>query len=169
MVVRAADGEIINVKSWLPTLTMGDLHALRPKLRLRNSAELFLCFCCGHEVLLRKHMQGGHFFAHKEKTSAERSHCIYQQDHVISEADRDRIRYHGQREGERHKKAKALIARVIAADSNFSPPEIEKTWTTFEDGWRRPDVSSTWHDQRIVFEAQISNTYPQVVAERTSF
>lgn len=35
--------------------------------------------------------------------------------------------------------------------------------------WRKPDVSTEWNGKRIVFEAQVSNTYPQIVAERTDF
>ena len=88
---------------------------------------------------------------------------------MISSEERDRIRYHDQREGLRHIKTKELTARILRSDPRFSEPEIEKRWTSFSDGWRKPNVVSKWNAQRIVFEVQVSNTYPQVVAERTNF
>lgn len=168
MVRRASDGEIIEVRDWIATQTEKQIHSLRPKIRQENS-EKFSCFYCGHDVLLRKHKCGGHYFAHKEKTASEKAECIYQQSRMISSEERDRIRYHGQREGLRHIKTKELTVRVLRSDPRFSEPEIEKRWTSFSDGWRKPDVASVWNGQRIVFEVQVSNTYPQVVAERTDF
>ena len=171
MVRRVSNGEIIDVSAWLPTQTEEEIHFLRTKIRQENG-ERFSCFCCGHDVLLRKHEHGGHYFAHKEKNAAEKAKCLYQQKGIISLEERNRIRYHGQREGSRHIKTKQLIKKILCSDPGFSQPEIEKTWTTFADGWRKPDVASKWNGQpiqQIVFEAQVSNTYPQVVAERTDF
>ena len=168
MVRRASDGEIIEVVTWLPTQTEEQIHCLRPKIRQKNG-EKFSCFCCGYDVRLRKHKRGGHFFVHRKKNAAEKAKCLYQQNRIISLEDRDRIRYHGQREGFRHIKTKILIEKILCSDPRFSKPEIEKRWTTFADGWRKPDVASKWNGQPIVFEAQVSNTYPQVVAERTDF
>lgn len=168
MVRRVSNGELIVVSKWLPRQTEGQIHFLRTKIRQKNG-EKFQCFYCGHDVLLRKHEYGGHFFAHKEKDVAEKAKCLYQQKKIISIEDRNRIRYHGQREGLRHIKTKELIAQILCTDTQFSMPDIEKTWTTFTDGWRKPDVASKWNGQSIVFEAQVSNTYPQIVAERTDF
>jgi competence CoiA-like predicted nuclease len=169
MVYHLSTEEIIEVKKWLSTKTEGEIHKLRPKIRRKVNDAQFVCFCCGHEVLLRKHEQGGHFFAHKEKNIAEKSNCLYQQKGLISIDDLNRIRYHGQREGIRHKKTKEIIVRILNADRRFLGIEIEKVWTSFSDGWRKPDVAAIWDGQKIVFEAQVSNTYPQVVAERTEF
>ena len=169
MVRRESDGEIIDVATWLPTQTEGEIHALRPQLRQGWPEAMFICFCCGHDVLLRKHASGGHYFAHKEKTAAEKAECIYQQERGISLADLDRLRYHGQREGPRHIRTKELIERILRADPRFDEPVVEKRWTSFADGWRKPDVASIWDNLPVVFEAQVSNTYPQIVAERTDF
>ena len=154
---------------WLPTLTEGEVHTLRPRLRRDRPEVRFTCFCCGHDVLLRKHSHGGHFFAHKEKSAADKANCLYQQERGLSHADLDRLRYHGQREGSRHIRTKELIERILRADRRFAKPEVEKRWTTFADGWRKPDVASKWVNVPVVFEAQVSNTYPQIVAERTDF
>jgi uncharacterized protein DUF6035 len=169
MVRRFPDGAPFEVATWLRTLTRGEIHALRPQLRQGRPAARFVCFCCGHDVLLRQHVSGGHYFAHKEKTAAEKAECLYQQERGISRADLDRLRYHGQREGPRHVRTKGLIERILRADPRFAEPVVEKTWTSFADGWRKPDVASAWGGLPVVFEAQVSNTYPQVVAERTDF
>lgn len=79
------------------------------------------------------------------------------------------MRYQGQREGSRHKRTKELICRIIGSDSGFSTPQVEKRWNSFNEGWRKPDVATNWNGLPVVFEAQVSNTYPGVVAERTEF
>lgn len=168
MVRRISDDGVIEVRTWMATQTEEQIHCLRTKIRLENG-EKFSCFYCGHDVLLRKHERGGHYFAHKEKNAADKAECIYQQNRIISPRDRDRIRYQGQREGLRHIKTKELITEILRSDPGFSEPEIEKRWITFTDGWRKPDVASIWNQKPIVFEVQVSNTYPQVVAERTDF
>ncbi len=169
MVRRVDTGEVLDVEDWIPSQTLGQIHALRPDLRQRREAARFVCFCCGHPVLLKKHANGGHFFAHKEKGDAEKAGCLYQDGRSPGLADIDRLRYQGQREGARHRRTKDLIARILRADARFAEPVIEQVWTSFSDGWRKPDVASKWDGLPVVFEAQVSNTYPQIVAERTVF
>jgi hypothetical protein len=169
MVRRLSDGAVFEVATWLPTLTLGEIHTLRPRLRQKSEKAQFACFCCGHPVLMRQHATGGHYFAHKEKTAADKANCLYQEDQHLSLADIDRLRYQGQREGARHIRTKDLIARILKSDSRFATPVLEQTWTSFTDGWRKPDVATIWDGLPVVFEAQVSNTYPQIVAERTEF
>ncbi len=168
MVARPNTGEIFEVRDWIPTQTLGDIHSLRPKLR-QTDGEGLVCQYCGNPVLLKKHENGGHYFAHKEKSAADRAACLYQDGRSVTLADLNRMRFHGQREGARHRRTKDLIDRILRADSRFATPEIERRWTSFSDGWRKPDVGSAWNGTKVVFEAQVSNTYPQVVAERTEF
>lgn len=165
--VRDEDGTVIYVPSWVETKTEGEMANLRVSIRAKKAQ--FTCFCCGYPVLLRKSKLGGHHFAHMEKDASEKANCLYQQNSVASEDMRNRMRYQGKREGERHRNAKSLIARVIGADPNFSDIKVEKVWKTFEDGWRKPDVSAVYKGIKVVFEAQVSNTYPRIVAERTEF
>lgn len=169
MVRRLVDDQVLDVLDWLGSQTLGDIHSLRPRIRQDQADAQFVCFCCGHPILLRQHANGGHFFAHKEKSQADKANCLYQEGRNLSLADLDRLRYQGLREGARHRRTKDLIARILSADPRFSPPVIERTWTTFADGWRKPDVATSLGDLPVVFEAQVSNTYPQVVAERTEF
>lgn len=169
MVRRVSDGKVIEVADWLASMTAGDMHALRPKMRQKFPEAHFVCFCCGFDVHLRKNLSGGHCFVHEEKNVAEKANCLYQQERALSLDELDRLRYHGQREGPRHKRTKKLIERILRADSRFSEPKVEERWTSFADGWRKPDVATIWNGMSVVFEAQVSNTYPKIVAERTDF
>lgn len=169
MICRRDTGEIIEVEQWIPRQRLGEIHSLRAEQRRERATPLFTCFCCGHPALLKQHPNGGHFFAHRSKSDAEKDNCRYQEGRGIPLEELNRLRYQGQREGARHRRTKDLICRIIAADPRFASPEKEQVWRTFEDGWRKPDVASVWDGMQVVFEAQVSNTYPQVVAERTDF
>ncbi|WP_157272426.1 DUF6035 family protein [Azonexus hydrophilus] len=162
-------GKVLESRRWFPTQAEGQLHALRPSLRQSGAAQPFTCFSCGHPVILKKHAHGGHYFAHKDKTAARQANCVFLEKSSLSLEDIDRLRYQGQREGPRHRQTKEWIRRIVAADARFSKPEVETIWRTFDDGWRKPDVATSWHGFPVVFEAQVSNTYPAIVAERTDF
>ena len=169
MVRRISDNEVIEVKSWLHSQTEGSIHALRSKIRQKANDENFVCFYCNHTVLLRKHVLGGHYFAHTEKDIAEKARCVYQQDSFMSHDELNRVRYQGQREGKLHIRIKELIEGILESDTHFENIKVEHVWKTFDEGWRKPDVSANYQGIPVVFEAQISNTYPQIVAERTDF
>lgn len=162
-------GAVLESRPWLATQTEGQLHALRPLLRRKDASSTFTCFSCGLPVILRKHANGGHYFAHKDKAAAQLANCAFQDGRNLPISEIDRMRYQGQREGARHRHTKDLICRILAADPRFSTPDVEKVWRTFDEGWRKPDVATTWQGLPIVFEAQVSNTYPGVVADRTDF
>ncbi len=171
LVTRCADSTTFEVVQWLPTLTRGELHALRPAIRRAGVRKEypFKCAGCGGPVVLKSLTDHGHYFSHVEKAAAAGAGCPFREARGPSEADLDRMRYHGQREGPRHRRTKELIARTVRADPRFEEPVIEKVWRSFIEGYRRPDVRSALGRLHVVFEAQVSNTYPQVVAERTEF
>jgi len=171
LVTRVADRTTFDVSEWLPTLNMGELHTLRPEIRSAGVRKEypFICAACGEPVVLKAYTDYGHYFSHLEKHRAEQAGCPFRESRDLSQEDLDRIRYHGQREGARHVRTKVLIERTLRADPRFDAPKIETTWRSFLEGWRRPDVSSKWDGLPVVFEAQVSNTYPQIVAERTEF
>ena len=171
LVTRVADRKTLDVAAWLPTLTMGELHALRPAIRQAGvrREHPFVCAACGEPVILKALAGHGHYFSHVEKHVAELAGCPFREGRAPSLEELDRMRYHGQREGERHRRTKELIARTLRADDRFAEPLVESTWRSCLEGWRRPDVRSEWVGLPVVFEAQVSNTYPQVVAERTAF
>lgn len=162
--------ETLNVREWITTRSQGEIHALRTYLRRQpKTSTIFSCFCCGLAVHIAKHKNGGYHFRHRSMEDAMKANCIYRDEASLSIEAINRMRYQGLREGARHIRTKALIERILKADPRFSGVAQEQVWRTFGEGWRKPDVSGRWHDLNVVFEAQVSNTYPQVVAERTNF
>ena len=167
-VTHSINHQTIEVEKWIPTKKKGELYILRPKLRDR--ANPYVCTACGEPVLLKSNQHHHHFFSHLSEQAANNLGCPFRSgSKALTPEELDRIRYHGQREGVRHIRAKALIDRTLRADANFTEPIVDKVWKSFIEGWRKPDVRTTWLGDPIVFEVQISNTYPSVVAERTNF
>ena len=172
---------------FIQSLKLRDLHQLRMEIREARSVATrqpvsdgetdvnypFLCAACGQPVYLKAIANRSHHFAHYEKWIAELVNCPFQDERSPPQDILDRIRYHGQREGARHRKVKSYIEQTLRTDERFADLEVEQVWRCFNEGYRRPDIAATWRrsgaDLRIVFEAQVSNTYPNVVADRTDF
>ena len=113
LVTRVTDGKTFEVANWLPTFTLGSIHTLRPQLRrasVRNKdgdqTYPIVCTGCGEPVVLKSLLDHGHYFSHLEKKDAELANCPYREDRQLPLDVLDRIRYHGQREGPRHRKTK---------------------------------------------------------------
>jgi hypothetical protein len=79
--------------------------------------------------------------------------------------------YAGVQESEAHRRLKRLLLRSISADQAFSELAEEKTWraTTGIAALRRPDVSCSFGELRLAFEAQLSTTFLSVVIGRRTF
>lgn len=74
------------------------------------------------------------------------------------------------KEGALHKQVKAWLEESMSADPEFSGINPERHWKDIDgNGWRQPDVQSTWRGQRFAFEAQLSTTFLHVIAERMRF
>lgn len=159
----------LDAREWITQQRLRELHRLRNKLRLESSSA-FVCACCRLPLIMRQHpSDGGHHFVHRSASDAEALHCEFRQHRQTDLNTVDRIRYHGMREGARHIRTKELILRILNSDPRFEGTAVEQTWRSYTDGWRKPDVAARWCGRPVVFEAQVSNTYPHVVAERTRF
>lgn len=162
-------GELIDVAEWIPTQNVGDLYQLSKHLRSKNNPKSLVCYCCGYPVLLRKSIKEGHFFAHIHKEASEKAKCPYQQNSVESQRSRSAAKWQSQRESVQHIEMKRMIEQMLLLDANFSDVRVEKVWKTFNEGWRKPDVAATYKWLPVVFEVQLSNTFPLLVAQRTDF
>ena len=78
--------------------------------------------------------------------------------------------YANTKESAAHKDYKALIVASLAADPSFAETRPEAAWFGM-DGvrWRKPDVQTVRHGQRIALEVQLSTTFVEVVAQRQAF
>jgi len=182
-ITQTADHYTLVSKVFIEGMSVGEVHAWRNKIRqahimtarakkLGNQAVHaypFVCAACGHPVYLKATTHHTHYFSHYEKHVAEDADCPFRDGRSLPREVLDRIRYHGQREGERHRRTKRMIEQTLRADVRFTDIAIEERWTSFNEGYRRPDLAALWNGQSVVFEAQVSNTYPDVVAERTLF
>lgn len=81
------------------------------------------------------------------------------------------MKYNGAKESEEHKKIKKFIYEMLSKDNNFSNTGIEKTFknTGLQRNWKRPDVSTVYKNQNIVFEIQLSTTFLDVIVSRQNF
>lgn len=133
-----------------------------------GKATKYVCPVCYGPLTIRSHAAGNRFyFRHK----AEAFHCPLSQQ---SEMNRESIlaaKYLGQREGEAHRRLKALVHDSLLCDSRFDGVELERTWRGESDArrWRRPDVSARFNGDPIAFEIQLSTTFVSVMAERRQF
>lgn len=80
-------------------------------------------------------------------------------------------RFHGQPEGERHKRIKRLIYASLQADPAFIDLSVEKYWAPSceERHGKKPDLQATKDGIRLAFEAQLSSTSAMVISTRNRF
>jgi hypothetical protein len=83
-----------------------------------------------------------------------------------------KIKYNGAKESRRHKDLKYQLSRWLENTPGIKGPvQIEETFFHQDGGreWRRPDISCTWNDIKIVFEIQISSDFLDVIISREEF
>lgn len=137
-------------------------------LSRKTGENKLLCALCGVPVYLCSAPDRQHFYF---KHFHEDGNCPAETRGKLTEAQISALRYHGQRESQRHIRIKNLVAESLRADPAFSEPVIEGTWKG-KDGkeFRRPDVRSCFEDRlKVAFEVQLSTTFGRVMAEREVF
>lgn len=106
------------------------------------------------------------FFKHRH----EEGNCPARTRGSLSREELDALRYHGQRESERHRRIKGWVEQSLRADPRFSDVVVEGTWKGKDASRRRPDVRAVYMDLLpVAFEVQLSTTYISVMAERRHF
>lgn len=130
----------------------------------------FVCKYCGQPVRIsgRKTERGfARFFSHLRDSDD----CDYKTTTGRTKREIEREKYARCNEGERHKKLKQEIARLLSMTEGVSDVAIEKTIKGNHPilRWRRPDVYARYKGEDIVFELQLSTTFVSVIAERDMF
>lgn len=106
------------------------------------------------------------FFKHRH----EEGNCPARTRGSLSREQIDALRYHGQRESERHRRIKGWVEQSLRADPRFSSVVVEGTWKGKDASRRRPDVRAVYLGElQVAFEVQLSTTYISVMAERRHF
>jgi competence CoiA-like predicted nuclease len=89
----------------------------------------------------------------------------YTQDEIL------RMKYNGVKESPLHIKLKNAIAHLIGQESRFSDIKVDETFKSegLSKEWKKPDVSARLHNDKIVFEVQLSTTFLSVIVQREVF
>lgn len=114
-------------------------------------------------------MWRGFSFRRFAADDSERGDCPIKTKGNLSQEDIDRLRYAGVKETTLHQMMKEEVAEALRADfGRCKDVMVEKVRRSTVDSalWRRPDVSITFLNRKMVFEIQFSTTYLNVIAER---
>ena len=82
-----------------------------------------------------------------------------------------RMKYNGVKESPLHIKLKNAIARSIGQESRFSDIKEDETFRSegLSKEWKKPDVSSKFNGDNVVFEVQLSTAFLSVIVQREVF
>ncbi len=129
--------------------------------------KLWVCPYCRHPVKIRGRKDGiiSMHFAH----FADRSECPIKTEDNYTREEILRIKYNGQKEGQRHETLKKLIAEQISRDGRFTDIKVERRFEGICRDWRKPDVSAIFNGKKVVFELQLNTTFLSVITERNLF
>lgn len=168
-VLELETGEILKAVEFIGGLRYDALVKLRVDVQddLQRGRYRFQCAWCSTPAYIVASSQKHFFFRHIKEDGS----CAARTREALSAEEILARKYQGQREGEPHKRIKALIERSLAADPSFSAVALEKSWRAARDlkTRRQPDVQAFCGERRFAFEVQLSTTFLSVVAGRRSF
>jgi competence CoiA-like predicted nuclease len=168
-VVDTQTGDVIKSSTFFQQ-DESDIFKQRGKLEqaIQNKIKLWICPVCGEFIWIKGKKDGlvSLHFVHKANKD---NTCPLKEKHGLSKKKLLAYKYNGQKEGERHKFLKELIASKIEADNRFSEPRVEKRINGASGEWRKPDVRTEFEGKSIAFEVQLSTTFLSVIRERKNF
>ncbi|MDQ1208966.1 hypothetical protein QE380_001889 [Acinetobacter baylyi] len=143
-----------------------------------NNNPYFTCAWCQTPVILARrtdHMQintsATFFFRHiPELENNPNFKCPVKNIKQLSENEKTALKYQIAKETQQHKSLKENIYKSLQADEAFGDIHIEQVRKSIDlKQWRRPDVSAFYRKQLVVFEAQLSTTFLNVIIDRKIF
>lgn len=143
-----------------------------------NNNPYFICAWCQTPVILARrtdHMQintsATFFFRHiPELENNPNFKCPVKNIKQLSENEKTALKYQIAKETQQHKSLKENIYKSLQADEAFDDIHIEQVRKSIDlKQWRRPDVSAFYRKQLVVFEAQLSTTFLNVIIDRKIF
>lgn len=130
---------------------------------------LFVCYFCGQNIKING---GGKtkkvlHFAHKKDSDF----CHLKTDTNYSQLEILRVKFNGAKESPLHFETKNLIKQFIESNSDFSNIRVEKVVKSNSNylEWKKPDISATYKNLKVVFEIQLSTTFLSVIVDREHF
>lgn len=138
------------------------------------SEPVLVCSTCGQLIQI----SGGKginrkitFFKHLKDSND----CPIKTDSRLSKFEVLKGKFNGQKEGKLHIEIKNLIAQFLVynmqKNKGITSVDIEKINRDNRNylEWKKPDISTTLYDKRLVFEIQLSTTFLDVICERQRF
>lgn len=136
---------------------------------VQENRKTLVCAICRQALKIRGDRSGrvSIHFAHLYDSGD----CPIKSGKNYSEDEILRMKYNGAKESDLHIELKNGIADTIGRDGRFSDIKVDKTFKSegLLKEWKKPDVSATFGDSRIVFEIQLSTTFLSVIVQRESF
>ncbi len=130
---------------------------------------LFVCYFCGQNIKING---GGQtkkvlHFAHRKDSDF----CHLKTDTNYSLLEINRLKYNGAKESPLHFETKSLIKQFIELNNDFSNIRVEKVVKSNSNylEWKKPDISATYKNAKVVFEIQLSTTFLSVIVDREHF
>jgi hypothetical protein len=130
---------------------------------------LFVCYFCGQNIKINgggQTMKVLHF-AHRKDSDF----CHLKTDTNYSALEINRLKYNGAKESPLHFETKNLIKQFIELNNDFSNIRVEKIVKSNSNylEWKKPDISATYKNLKVVFEIQLSTTFLSVIVDREYF
>lgn len=151
---------------------------IRERYKRDKNKPHFTCAWCQSPVTLARrtdHMEinssATFFFKHiPELENNPNFQCPVKHIKQLSEQEKTALKYQIAKETQQHKLLKENIYKSLQVDEAFSDIHIEQVRKSIDlKQWRRPDVSSLYKKQLVVFEGQLSTTFLNVIIDRKIF
>ncbi|MFG0750514.1 DUF6035 family protein [Acinetobacter ursingii] len=151
---------------------------IRERYKRDKTNPHFTCAWCQSPVIISRrtdHMQvsssATFFFKHiPELENNPNFKCPVKHIKQLSEQEKIALKYQIAKETQQHKSLKENIFKSLQADEAFSDIHIEQVRKSIDlKQWRRPDVSSIYKKQLVVFEGQLSTTFLNIIIDRKVF
>jgi len=172
-VVDTRTGKVFKSRYLLNQLTEQEKHELRSLQLGHNRILNYACPACDQKVYLSGSGRAGNKVYHF-RHFPNLGDCPIKDGKSLSREDLLKYMYNGAKESDQHKRLKTWLGHFLISLENkgdFANTKIEKRITSASDRllWRQPDVSTTYHGKRLVFELQLNGTFVEVIRGREKF
>jgi competence CoiA-like predicted nuclease len=140
-------------------------HEIEQKIQKRNSK--YVCAICRQPIKLRAGEHNRFYFAHLKDSDD----CPIKTDTKYTKREWEAIKYHGAKEGPKHKKLKRMLYDILKNDKRFADIKIEKAVKDINEiiRWKKPDIQCNYENRKCIFEIQLSHTFLSVIVARELF
>lgn len=143
------------------------LRRLLAENRAKNTKSL-VCAICNQAVIIAGNQKREFFFKHHQDSDD----CYIKTAGKLGQEEINALKYQGAKESKRHKELKSHISTFLRFNKNISELAEEKVIKSTNKNskeWKKPDISSIYKKNKVVFEIQLSTTFLNVIVDREIF